>query len=559
MLGNFSIKFRLLGIVAIFVSGVIGLLVLMMLDYRHSLYDQRGAELKSLVASVISQAEAADRAVAAGKLTLDDAQDQIKRVLNLARYRGGEYFFVIDHDHNMVLHPIKPELNGRNLADLKDANGVMIFQSMTSVVAKSGSGTVSYLWPKAGSDQPVDKVSYVQDFKPWGWIIGTGVYVDDLSATVWSTFLRNLVACLLCLAVVVATVVMVIRSITRPVNALSETMSAVAAGADTGADFSTRRDELGAMGVALNQFRSVLAEREKLSAETEARHQEEREKQNRIAELIAVFRETSEDVLGSVTETVVSLRENMQSLNDATDETATCAASASEISVNTSSNVQTVAAAAEELTTSIHDLNRSVSNTQKTVSGATRKAQDTSEKVVNLATFAKRIGDVVSMIAEIAEQTNLLALNATIEAARAGEAGRGFAIVASEVKSLARQTAEATEQISEQVTAVQEATAEAAEAMSDISSVMGQVNEETATMAAAIEQQSEATAEISRNAQQAADGTGKVVSNGQVLNDVVLNNRKTVGSLLESADDVASKSNHLRDEVSRFLSEVSAA
>jgi methyl-accepting chemotaxis protein len=187
------------------------------------------------------------------------------------------------------------------------------------------------------------------------------------------------------------------------------------------------------------------------------------------------------------------------------------------------------------------------------------RVKRTDEIVAGLSRDAKKIGDVVSLIQEIAEQTNLLALNATIEAARAGDAGRGFSVVASEVKTLANQTARATQEIAAQVSSIQAVTSEAVEAISEIREIIREMNDISVTVAAAVDQQSVTTTEISRNTQQAAAGTYEVAANiAQVRAGADATGQAAQQSRL-AAVDLARQSEHLRREVDAFLDRVRAA
>ncbi len=235
---------------------------------------------------------------------------------------------------------------------------------------------------------------------------------------------------------------------------------------------------------------------------------------------------------------------------------ATSAAAASE---QCSSNVQNVAGAAEELTSSIKEIGKQVESATRVVRRAAELSRHSNGEIETLAGTAQKIGEVIGLIQAIAAQTNLLALNATIEAARAGEAGRGFAVVASEVKSLATQTAQATEEIGQQIAAIQDSTTKSVASMRTITSTMHEVDGFTTAIAAAVEEQGAATEEISRNVQMAAQGTGELTGNVAGVTGAIGKTSRAADEVLDASSKLGSQASALRDEVDRFLADVAAA
>jgi methyl-accepting chemotaxis protein len=234
----------------------------------------------------------------------------------------------------------------------------------------------------------------------------------------------------------------------------------------------------------------------------------------------------------------------------ATRERASAVAAASE---ETSTNMQTVAAATTELNTSAHDVSQQVTHTAGIARQAVSKADDANRTVEGLSAAADRIGEVVELISTIAAQTNLLALNATIEAARAGDAGRGFAIVAQEVKTLAGQTARATEEISAQVANVQTNTKSAVEAIGMVGRTIAELDQITTYVAEAVKAQMQATDEIARNVEQASAGTRDIAVNIHGVTENAGDTEQQAGRTKSASDSMSQQAEHLGQEVNKFL------
>ena len=245
----------------------------------------------------------------------------------------------------------------------------------------------------------------------------------------------------------------------------------------------------------------------------------------------------------------------MAATAEETSQQSTSVAAAAE---QATTNIQTVAAAAEELSASISEISRQVTQSASIASAAQDEAKRTNEMVQSLVEAAAKIGQVVSLINAIASQTNLLALNATIEAARAGDAGKGFAVVAGEVKSLANQTARATEEIGQQITAVQTATRDAVDAIGGIAHTIGQINDISSSIAAAVEEQGAATLEIARNVQQAAQGTQEVTGTIARVSAAAFETGNAAREVLNSAATLSQSSNLLETQVDRFVGDIRA-
>ncbi len=298
---------------------------------------------------------------------------------------------------------------------------------------------------------------------------------------------------------------------------------------------------------------------EKHAAEKERDSLRQREERRAATDAaIVAFRARVESMLMTVGQSAVAMKTAAKSLLTTSDHTLRRAEGAVQGSNEASANVETAAAAAEELSASIKEISRRLAQANEVVRSAAADATATNDDIAALARVAQRIGDVVKLIQDIAEQTNLLALNATIEAARAGEAGRGFAVVASEVKSLAVQTAKATSEITREISSVQGSTGDAVTAIRAITRRMQDINSHTSEVVGAIEQQELATGEISHNVASAAAGSKAVVA---ALGDVaigVTQTRSSAQTVLTASEEVENATVKLRAEVERFLGAVAA-
>jgi methyl-accepting chemotaxis protein len=349
--------------------------------------------------------------------------------------------------------------------------------------------------------------------------------------------------------------------IAGPVRGMTEAMRKLAGG-DTGIVVPSigRRDEVGAMAAAVQVFKDNMLETGRLRTEQEAakQHAEQNRRQSML-DLADGFESRVGNIVRGVAAASTELQSTAQSLAATAEETTRQSTTVAAASEQASVNVQTVAQATEELSASISEISQQVAQASSMIQDGVRQANLSSEQVQGLTAASEKIGNVVQIISSIAGQTNLLALNATIEAARAGDAGKGFAVVASEVKALATQTARATEEITNQIRAIQEATESSAHLINGITETIGRVNAVATAIAAAVEQQGAATQEIARNVQQAAQGTQEVSSTIGGVNHAAQDTGAAAAQMLASAGELSQNGEILKTQMDAFLHEVRTA
>ncbi len=541
--------------------GLLGLTFLGSREMDASLLQQKQIELRHLGEVALGIVKEEHAAAQKGDVPAAEAQKRAMARVAALRYGSNDYYWINDMHPKMVMHPIRPEMNGNDLSTYKDPNGKLLFVDFVDTVRKSGAGFVPYEWPKPGFDKPQPKLSYVVGFAPWNWVIGTGVYIDDLNAQTRASTQRSLIAAGLIVLFALAVSILVARSITGPLRQMTVAMNDLAGGnLAVEVPGVGRGDEVGEMAKAVEIFKGNAVARQALEAEQ--REAATRAASGRKADMNKMA-DDFEAAVGQIVEAVSSASSQLEvsagtltTTAERAQQLTTTVAAASE---EASTNVQSVASATEEMASSVNEISRQVQASARMANDAVDQARTTNDRVGELSKAATRIGDVVELINTIAGQTNLLALNATIEAARAGEAGRGFAVVASEVKALAEQTAKATGEIGQQISGIQAATQESVNAIHAISGTIEKLSEISSTIAAAVEEQGAATQEISRNVQQAAQGTEQVSANITDVQRGASETGSASSQVLAAAQSLSGDSNRLKLEVGRFLNSVRAA
>ncbi|MBB4379289.1 methyl-accepting chemotaxis protein [Bradyrhizobium sp. SBR1B] len=361
------------------------------------------------------------------------------------------------------------------------------------------------------------------------------------------------------LALVVIGIVIIARSVARPLAAITATIKQVADGTENVVvPHSDRADEIGALARAIQVFQEAMGRNRNLASQVSQGSAAREERARHIEQSVEEFRGAIGAIMRGLSDNASVMRETAQTITRVTADASSRAGTAANATEQASHNVTAVAGAAEELSASVVEIGRQVRQSAGAVEQTGQRTEKSISEIESLAAATQRIDGVLNLIQAIAEQTNLLALNATIEAARAGDAGRGFAVVAHEVKALAGQTAKATAEISENVSMIQASTRNAVDAVREIGGAVREINEVTSAIAGAIGQQDQATREISSNAQSAAQGNETLVANITSLRDAIGETDTAASSVLTAAGSLTETAETLSREVEKFFQNLRA-
>ncbi|MGN7738412.1 methyl-accepting chemotaxis protein [Pseudomonas sp. 22526] len=505
-LRRMSISRRLWLILIVAVLMLMTLGMLMLKQIHDDLYQAKAQKTQHVVQTANGVLAYFQGLESAGSLDRATAQKQALSAIRGLRYDQSDYFWINDLTPVMVMHPANPKLDGQNLSAIRDPDGFAVFNEMVAIAKAKGAGMVNYRWPKPGASEAVQKTSYVQLFQPWGWIIGSGVYIDDVQAEFRSQVVKASVVGIAIALIMALLVLLIARSIVRPLQETVHAMANIASGESdlTRALDTHGQDEVTELARHFNGFTAKL-----------------RLVVSQLQVSAAALAQSSADLGSNASQAQERSQQQSQQME-------LVATAINEVTYG----VQDVAKNAEHAASEMRDAEAQAQQGQVNIDGSLQQIDRLSatidqavEVIRTLAQESTQIGSVLEVIHSIAEQTNLLALNAAIEAARAGEQGRGFAVVADEVRLLAQRTQKSTAEIQSMIERLQghseaavkvigdssrasqqtiEQAGLAGESLNAIGQALRNLNGLNASIASATLQQAHVVEDINQNVTQAA-------------------------------------------------------
>jgi methyl-accepting chemotaxis protein len=446
-LNNLRVSTRMQLLVVLALLGLLILGITSLYQLKQSMLDDRKAKTRNLVEVAIGVIEHHHQLAASGKMSEEDAKKAARDALRPLRYGNDDYFFGFETNGVYVLHGAKQDWEGQNKFDLQDNRGIYLIRELIAA-GKAGGGFVEYWFPKAGQKQEEPKLSYAKMFTPWGWVIGTGIYIDDVDSEFRSNALLFGGIGLAIIVVLSLLGVMVSGSILKQLGGeptqATEIMRRIADGDLTAQVGDAPRDSLlHALGGMVESLRAMVRE----INDDANRLVDNAEQIATVSDQIASGAAQQSDATSAMAAAIEELTVSSTHISDSARESAQNSHEAVRLSAEGSSRVNQATQAIRQIA--------------GTVSGA-------SDQIRALEARANEVSSIANVIKDIAGQTNLLALNAAIEAARAGEQGRGFAVVADEVRKLAERTSTATTEIEQMIIGIQNETVGAVEAMATV-------------------------------------------------------------------------------------------
>ncbi len=445
-----------------------------------------------------------------GKLSREQAQRMARTAVGKLRYDGVEYFWINDMAPRMVMHPIKPELDGQDLSQSKDPNGFALFNAFVEKIRKDGKGFVAYQWPRPGKEQPVDKVSYVQGFEPWGWVVGSGIYVDDLRAMFLNQLALGGGIVLIALTVAGYLFLSFYRVMDGGLKETRRHLRAMTDGDLTTSPSPWGKDEAAGLMLELRNMQEALRG------------------------MVLRVRQSSDQIVHSSSEIATGAM-------DLSARTEQAAANLEE----SAASMEQVSATAKTTADHTDDASKVASQNATTAADGGRMMREVVQTMEVIRNSSARIGEIIGTIDSIAFQTNILALNAAVEAARAGEQGRGFAVVASEVRVLAQRSAEAAREIKTLI-------GNSVDQVEKGAAVVRQAGATIEEIVTSSQRVNEILGDVASGAREQSVGIGQIGQAVQELDQMTQKNAALVQQTVSAASSMRDHASTLADEVSRF-------